>query len=272
MIENPAASILPAPVEEFDPSYHRLPFPNVDAQPKLDGWRCMARWEGDSVALCSRSGEPIVLPHISTALADLMPRGAVWDGEVYADGLSVTMIGSGIKHQSTRLAYHVFDAPVVGGCADLPWRMRRHHLLEALANSYGPVYRVVAVPLVSEERADCFFRGALSLRYEGMIYRTHDGRYGETGSVLKRKPYEDAEFEIIDADPSFTGKRSIVLKTPDGRAFSLSGPAKHLRGSRADLIGQLATVTFCGRTEHGLPREPRFKAIRNPSDLPAGAP
>src|SRR5579862_6498789 len=77
--------MLPMLAHTFDPKKHDETCKWL-GQPKLDGVRCIARWEGDTVTLMSRQGKPYNLPHISEALRDLLPVDGVFDGELYVHG------------------------------------------------------------------------------------------------------------------------------------------------------------------------------------------
>jgi len=77
--------LLPMLAQPFEKREAKLTYP-LDVQPKLDGVRALARWEGDKVVLISRSGKPwLVTTHINEQLEKIMPKGTVLDGEIYGE-------------------------------------------------------------------------------------------------------------------------------------------------------------------------------------------
>jgi ATP-dependent DNA ligase len=53
-------------------------------EPKWDGFRCLAFRDGESVELCSKSGQPLgrYFPDVMDAIAGFAARQFVFDGEI----------------------------------------------------------------------------------------------------------------------------------------------------------------------------------------------
>src|SRR6266566_9601526 len=58
--------------------------PDLQDEPKWDGFRCLAFRDGDSVSLQSKSGQPLsrYFPELVDALLKLKPQQFVLDGEI----------------------------------------------------------------------------------------------------------------------------------------------------------------------------------------------
>lgn len=91
--------LLPMLAQPFEKREAKLTYP-LDVQPKLDGVRALARWEGDKVVLISRSGKPwLVTTHINEQLEHIMPKGTVLDGEIYLHGKGFQWITARTKKE-----------------------------------------------------------------------------------------------------------------------------------------------------------------------------
>jgi DNA ligase 1 len=110
--------------------------------------------------------------------------------------------------------------------------------------------------------------------FEGVMVRDDSANY-ELGhrsmSLLKLKPFDDDEFEIMDVIPSGKGKAAEVGKfrciTESGVEFSANpvGTAavrKDYLVRRESLIGQFVTVYYEGFSDDGKPRFARAIAVR----------
>ena len=108
--------------------------------------------------------------------------------------------------------------------------------------------------------------------YEGQMVRL-DALYENkrSKSLLKRKEFVDAEFEIlgvIEGNGNLTGKVGKLQFEINGKSFesAVNGDweyIEHLWNSRDGLIGKKATVKYFELTEDGIPRFPKVIAIRD---------
>ncbi len=114
---------LPMLALRFDKRGKDITFPAY-AQPKLDGFRCLARKRDGKVTMWSRAGKPFdVVSEIIAELEEIMVDDEVYDGEIYRhDWRSPTgeadfqRIASAIKKRNNDtplLEYHVYDRPKV---------------------------------------------------------------------------------------------------------------------------------------------------------------
>lgn len=244
----------------------------VFSQPKLDGIRCIARVDG----LKSRMGNPICsVPHISEALSGIFVANPdlVLDGELYNHDLREdfnTIISLSKKQKPTAadlaesarlIQFWVYDSPGPELFEDRIARVRR--LLAGIR-------RVVVVPTaLTPDRMilDEHYQSYLENGYEGQIIRVNAPyEQKRTDVLLKRKEFEDSEFEVCMIEEgvgngSGIAKRCFLrLDTDPSRVFKadIMGTREYTRDilrNRERLIGKKATVRyFKQRTPDGIPR------------------
>lgn len=259
----------------------------VWVQPKLDGMRCVARKDG----LWSRNGKPILsAPHIAAALAPLFQADPelVPDGEMYADKFAddfnkVMSLARKTKPTAAELAesaahleYHIYDLPR-GNTLSGPQApfSERHRALTTLltALNHVAIKRVETVLVYTQEQMDELYGRWVEAGYEGQMIRL-DGPYEQKRSklLLKRKEFQDEEFQILDIQEG-VGNRSgmagyLVFKTAAGRPFraSIKGNRAYFRqllATKSQFLGRLATVKYFQMTPDGSPRFPVVTQIRD---------
>ena len=266
----------------------KFQFP-ADAQPKLDGVRCIASRDQDGmIGLTSRQGKYWDIPHISKALDKWLPQDMILDGEIYLHGESCQRItslaksanpgGKSYKQESETLEYHVYDVPVVDGCEILTWEERRatlHDLVEKKHRTIVPHEKVRNEKELWEAHGQFITEG-----YEGAILRSHKGLYlwgYRSSELLKVKEFQDGEFRVIDArdgkgkmagcvvwvcrNNKGEGTFECTMKVPMAERHRMYKERKH-------YIGQLLTVRFFDRTDDGIPRFPVGIVFRDIKDLP----
>ncbi len=198
--------------------------------PKLDGVFVRATRDG----AFTKSGKRVSLPKLERRLRPFFAvhRGADLRGEMYRHGKSFEGVVSAFRHGGKGLRYHVFP----GGPRPVPVFGVRH---------------INGRRVRSPEQADRLYRKWLRRGYEGQVIQS------PRGEVSKRKPEEDAEFEVVGGRRA---KRHGVLTVRDGRGrtFRVAAPVSAI-GAR----GKMATIRYRGRTSGGLPRGASFKAIRD---------
>ena len=241
-----------------------LTFP-VLAQPKIDGVRCIARASG----LFSRDGNRFEsCAHIEETLARLFlaDPALVLDGELHAEGHTLGEV-AGLARRSApaaSLCFHAFD--IVGA-------ERAEERATALADLIGPfcgdaVALVPTTVCASEADLDEHYRSALAEGFEGQMIRLSDAAYGRgrVPVLLKRKPTEDDEAEIVGFVEGDGGNVSLSLRWKDGRSFVAPAPRRHADRARITrigpaLVGLEATYRWSGVLPTGLPRDPVVRLI-----------
>jgi len=239
-------------------------------QPKLDGFRCLARCGTDGVVrLESREGKPIeTMPHIVEQLATAMEFGDTWDGELYVPGMAFQDIAKRVKKlrtESAEVQYHVYD---LQSHAQFSTRydvvaktLRRHGLPGVL-----PV-KTVRIPTLEELMA--FQASCVDDGYEGAMLRHGKVDY-EAGKrskyLLKVKTFVDAEFPIVavrEGRGTHAGMAIFTCLTPSCAEFEVTAPGTHQEKRAAweqatQLVGRKLTVKFFEytTTEQPVPRFP----------------
>jgi len=258
----------------------------VDVQPKLDGVRCLAYWDGDSVKLMSRGGKPWEnCEHIVDELEMVMPKGWVLDGELYIHGSTFQEITKLVKKKrqaSVNVQYHVYDIPRVDGEDAGTWNER---FIE-LQIFYGVLYenKCSTIDIVSsytaqnESEVYKLQSDFLEEGYEGAIVREMHGEYRfgyRSRSLLKVKNFMDNEYEIINFTTGvgkFDGCIVWVCVTENGQEFKVVPQGtmeerKDAYTSASKHIGQLLKVKYFELTDDGIPRFPVGLGIRLAEDM-----
>jgi len=200
---------LPMLAASFDKRKDKVAYP-VDVQPKLDGVRCMAFWDGDSIKLMSRGGKFWeCCDHIIDELETVLPKGWVLDGELYLHGATfqeITKLVKKLRTESVNIEYHVYDVPRAGNYSGHgEWKDRKTVLNDfahrcVTADSCKSV-KIVRTDFAAHE-GDVYELQSEYLEegYEGAIVRERDGEYRfgyRSNKLLKVKNFMDDEYEII---------------------------------------------------------------------------
>lgn len=204
-------------------------------QPKLDGDRCLAYWDGASVTLkSSQDNEIVSVPHINEALRRILDAGRVqtrvFDGELYTPGLSHNIISGICRSKHTRhprapdLQYHIYDVH-----SALPNAERVVCLEHIFRDDTGSIKLVPTCSARTEEEAFDLLREYMENGFEGIIFRNPAGFYikHRSHALLKFKPTKSDTYKIVGTEeerdkygePKGT-LGSFLLKTPGEETFS----------------------------------------------------
>lgn len=238
-------------------------------QPKLDGFRCLAKCRDGKVSLFSREHKPIEsMPHIVEQLASVLKDGDTLDGELFVPGVAFQKIASLIKRQqegSERIQYHVYDAML-----DAPFIDRYQQAQAKIRRLSRDVVVPVNTRLITDLdqlmsfQADCVAQG-----FEGAMLR-HGRLAYDAGKrskyLLKVKTFQDAEFLITDAREgrgTHVGMAIFLCKTPAGHEFEVMAHGTHDEkraawANKQQHIGKKLTVKFqeWSTSEEPVPRFP----------------
>ncbi len=274
---------LPMLAKDFFKREKKVVYP-VHVQPKLDGIRCLAQWWEGKLELTSRSGKPLVCPHITDELAALRPKrdNVVLDGELYIHGESFQAITSLVKRpreESKAVSLWIYDILSMEDL-DFPWA-DRHDMLEYFFSG-EEFQHLVKVPTYAASTRDAvinFQSQFLKDGYEGAIVRQLHGKYlfsYRSDELLKVKNFMDDEFLIVGWKPG-VGKMSNVpiwtCKTGEGKEFDVvsKGTMEYRQSlyqkATAEFIGQWLKVQFFEWTEDKVPRFPVGLGFRMEEDM-----
>jgi ATP-dependent DNA ligase len=257
----------------------KLPTVPLYAQPKIDGVRMIAvRSKSGKLVLTTRKGKPIVsMGHIASALEKIMPKGFVFDGELFSDEKTFEEITGivrrntpkeGASNDPTTIKYHIFDAFWIGK-ESAPFEERGHTLLKYGLRTKDPSIVIVETVLLTEpHQIDEIHERFTNEGHEGTMYRTPKGIYKirlRSRDLLKRKDFETEEYKIVDAVEADGKDKGTVIWvceiSPGDTRFNvrprgtLADRAK-LWQEREEHIGKMLTVRFQNLSDFNVPRFP----------------
>lgn len=283
--------IKPMLAKKFHEHEGKITYP-VFSQPKLDGMRCLVT----RLDMLARTGKRVLsAPHIRRILEPIHKLRPDWifDGELYAhkfssDFNSIISLARQVKPTPEDLAaseehlqYWIYDVITP---ENLTFEERWAALEEILpANLFGVAASevmhtsIVLVPTTrveTREELDALQEQYAEQGYEGQMVRAAGSLYDHKRSVslLKRKEFDDGEFEIADIQPGVGKLAEIagtaVLLLPDGRTFGagVNGDhayARRLLENKHEVVGKLGTVEYFRFTPDGKPRFGKFKGVRD---------
>ena len=117
-------------------------------EPKWDGFRCLARREGDEVTLTSKSGKPLAryFPEVVQLLQGTKDKSFVLDGEL------IIPVGDALSFDALQLRLHPAESRVRKLSAETPAELMTFDMLEVRGHS------LVAEPLRERRKAlEAFF-------------------------------------------------------------------------------------------------------------------
>lgn len=203
---NAIISPMLAKSKEFDPSEYQL-------EPKLDGYRLIARKVDGEVTLTSRNGKPLVIERITRELERCLPEGTVVDGEVLA------MDGNfeNLRRHGENVQYTVFDVLYVDNRDIMNISLTyRRKALEGL-DLDGRVNIPDILDLNTLNEVDDWIR---TTGAEGVIAKEPNSIYKpKNRGWIKRKLMNDLNAKIVGMTPG-TGKRKglmgAIIVEPEG--------------------------------------------------------
>ena len=229
---------------------------------KYDGLR--GYWDGRKS--WSRNGNLIHAPDYF--LAEL-PRNIALDGELWIGYGKFEETVSIVRSEKPddrwkRVHFMVFDAPQAKGTFE-----QRMQFLRATLPEGNQFVRVVA-----QERCNGVTQllaerdRVVRLGGEGLMLRQPESIYeaARSATLLKVKPYDDAEATVIAHEPGqgkYRGKLGALrVRTDEGKEFSVGSGFTDAQRESPPAVGTVITYRFRGLTAEGLPRFPSFLRIR----------
>lgn len=265
----------------------RRPSVPLYAQPKLDGVRMIAtRGHDGRIMLTTRKGKPIVsMTHIERELERIMPRGFVFDGELFSPSRSFeditgivrrAIVRDGEDNDPTAIDYYVFDVFEIGK-ETMTFEGRAPMLVGHVgkAREGSGIHLVETVLITRPEEIDTIHERFTVEGHEGTMYRTPEGIYKvrlRSNDLLKRKDFETEEYRIVDAVEADGKDKGTVIWIVE---VSLGGSRFNVRPRgtlelrrewwerRGEYIGKMLTVRYQNLSEAGIPRFPVGIAIRD---------
>lgn len=230
---------------------------------KYDGVR--GYWDGRQ--LWFRSGLPVAAPTWFTAA---LPTVAL-DGELWmARGRFEALVGAVRRSQPVdaewrQVRFMVFERPAAEGSF-----AERVASLQALleARRGGPAQAVEQVLVANraalKQRLDAVVAGG----GEGLVLHRADAPFiiGRSPAVLKLKPLDDAEAEVIghvEGRGRLQGRLGALrVRTVDGTVFLVGTGLTDAVRDNPPPVGAWVTYTHRGLTERGVPRFASYLRLR----------
>ncbi|WP_429950470.1 DNA ligase [Comamonas sediminis] len=239
---------------------------------KYDGVR--GYWDGQ--ALWTRQGTAITAPAWYTAGWPATPmEGELWAGRgQFARAQSITSKATPADADWQALHFMVFDAPATPGSFS--------ERLQAIAQFVDAVQQpwVQATPQWREnDEARLMAQMQRIVREGGEGLMLHKAsavyRSGRSGDVLKLKPHEDAEAQVVGHAPGrgkyegMTG--ALLVRTADGIDFKLGSGLSDAQRRDPPAIGSWVTYRYRGLHDSGKPRFASFWRVREEGMPPSPA-
>lgn len=261
--------------QSFEKKAGKVDWSTAFAQPKLDGFRLLARCTAPGkIELLSRENQPMpALVAIGRELAKFMDPGTTLDGEAYCHGMPLNKISSACKKKgplTDQIRYHVYDCMDDGSAFSA-----RYDYVKGVASGCELLVAVPTVKIRSEVELMRCQSTFIDDGYEGAMLR--HGRVGyEAGKrsahLLKVKTFVDGEFEVIDfkmGRGKYENMPIFTCRTIEGHVFDVLAPGnleeKRALGAKAQqLIGKKLTVKYqyLTKTNEPVPFLPVAKGFR----------
>lgn len=257
------ARTAPPPVELVDVYRGGVDLSRYWASEKFDGVR--GYWDGHR--LLTRGGEVVPVPAWFTRnWPDTPLDGELWVGYgQFSRASAIVRTADASDPAWHEVTYHVFDLPTHGGDFDA-----RVPAIGRTVAAIGDPW-VVAVRqfrVANETQLHAALKRVVDKGGEGLVLHRGDTAYraGRGVGLLKLKPYEDAEAQVVAIQPGqgrLAGKMgSIEVRTPDGQRFSIGSGFSDEDRANPPPVGSWVTYRYNGLTATGLPRFARFMRVR----------
>lgn len=281
--DNLQREIAPMLAQVFEKRKGKVSYP-VDLQPKLDGLRMLSYWKGDRVVLLSRGNKEFNIPHIAKQLENVLPRGYVFDGEIYIHGVPFQSITSWVKkerEETKQLEYWIYDCFEIGK-ENIAWKERYKIIFDLLFIAHenrNKICLVCSQSCNNEEEIYSWQKHYVANGFEGAIVRSLNAPYEvghRSNHLLKVKSFDDHEYRIVGYTNG-TGKFSncviwICKDNTTDKTFQVVSKATmeekqewFVEGN--SYISQLLKVKHFGFTDDGLPRFPVGIGFRMEEDM-----
>lgn len=245
---------------------------------KLNGLRCMMKWNGEGVSTISRGGKNYnvstskLMEEVSAYLVD--HQDIILDGELYARGHYLQEI-SGIARLQTWedrcdiLEYWIYD--VAQGDKTF---IERYEILQELQEFFENSVKIKVIDhylTESWEQIQRLHDAWVLEGFEGLVARKPDKVYEfgkRSSTMIKVKMYQEDEFEILDyAEKLRDEDFCFIMQTSGGQVFEAKpiGTKEMKAEYIADMdniIGKMATVKYFELSKDGTPLQAIFQAVR----------
>lgn len=269
-------------------------------QPKLNGFRVMARWEKvkEGEGLFAKEVEKVVfrskeglrydiLEHIETEMDRPMflnpatiQNDLAYDGEMYIHREILSEISSAVRKRNPKtekLRFCVFDAAIERVSQKIRLDILKDNFNYSKDGGLCKTLDLVETTIInSDEEAQTFTDECIRQGYEGAIFRDMKAEYAfgkrpQTMTKLKRS--DDKEFTILDVVGGDNAPELgvFVCQAENGKSFKCTPEGSHevkreYLSNKGNYIGKKLTIRFFERTIEGLPFHGVGVAVRDYED------
>ncbi|MBK8891042.1 MAG: DNA ligase [Dechloromonas sp.] len=230
---------------------------------KLDGVRGI--WDGQTLRF--RSGRTINAP---AWFLDGLPKRPL-DGELWMGRGTFERLSGIVRREVPddaewrQVRYMIFELPGAPGT----FAQRAEQIREAVKQANVPWLREIEqFRVVDRESLKKRMKEVVKAGGEGLMLHRADAPYetGRSDTLLKMKPWEDAEAVVIGHLPG-KGKHAgqmgaLRVRAEDGREFSLGNGFTDRVRSDPPPVGTTVTYRYHDLTRSGLPRFASFLRVR----------
>jgi len=230
---------------------------------KLDGVRGI--WDGQTLRF--RSGRTINAP---AWFLDGLPKRPL-DGELWMGRGTFERLSGIVRREVPddaewrQVRYMIFELPGAPGT----FAQRAEQIREAVKQANVPWLREIEqFRVVDRDSLKKRMKEVVKAGGEGLMLHRADAPYetGRSDTLLKMKPWEDAEAVVIGHLPG-KGKHAgqmgaLRVRAEDGREFSLGNGFTDRVRSDPPPVGTTVTYRYHDLTRSGLPRFASFLRVR----------
>ena len=248
-------------------------------QPKLDGYRML--YNNNSKKMTTRTGKDYKILYNTELFKELEGINYTLDGELYVHDKDFNFEIYGVlrkqkglteedKKNLDKIEYHVYDI------VDLKrtYEERMIILSELFKNnSFKKLKNVKSEKCNTNDDVERWHKEYIENNYEGSMIRNARGMYKckyRSYDLLKKKDFDDGEYEIVDitseSDSKTMDKLVVwVCKTGCGQIFNIRPKGNETerkmlyKENPKKYIGSKLWVKYFGLTENGIPRFPSTK-------------
>jgi DNA ligase-1 len=229
---------------------------------KLDGVR--AYWNGSK--FITRQGHTYDAPEWFTRGFPNHPLdGELWMGRRMFQK-TISVVKSGPSERWRQVCYMVFDVPQLKGEFEI-----RIAEAEVIAKTIGTPWIkahqhgiILSRKFLADKLHEIEAAGG-----EGLMLRKPKSLYvaGRSSTLLKVKPFKDAEAVIIGHKPGQGRHKGVLggleVRLPDGKTFNVGSGLTDAQRRNPPTIGKTITYRYTDLTDDGLPKCASFVAIRD---------
>jgi len=274
--------IKPMLAKDYAKEKHKLKGKRIALQSKLDGVRCIIKYDSTTKQATAKTRENVEITTIDHILrqVELVLNGqedVIVDGELYTHGNTFQENTKLVKNDWTEatepIEYCMYD--IVDKSEDLTFEER----FEKLVYLFGRPNPMLSIVMTSylddtddrEKLITATYAQNIDWGYEGLMIRVAGSKYkvnGRSSDLLKYKEFVDTALEIVDVTPNTANpKHGTVWVKFNGHLQKTGSKISHadreeLLTNKDDYIGKTAEIRYFEETDEGKMRFAYYHGVR----------